>query len=442
MTRGPGTHGHNGEMLRVALWGVRTAGLAVVGILTFLAPPSSRGGTATQVVAYALICAGVAVWGVADLSRDAPAAVRRVGLPAALSLVAAAACLGAAAGGAGGSLVAFAAVALITAAEELPLQAALAIALLGVLAAEIGGVVFGQGLGTLLGFPLLLAVGVLLGRNRASLRVQADQARQLLAQHEQLRAEQRRADVLEERTRIAREVHDVLAHSLGALGIQLQTVRALFTVHNDPDRALEALATAQRMASGGLTETRLAVQALRSDTLPLHDELARATDELAGRHHVHVAYQASGTPVPLPPEPTVALLRIAQEALVNAVKHAPGADIAVDLGYREDGVRLTVANPLPGGAPGAAGLSAAGAGIGALRTADTGYGLTGMRERLLLLRGTLEAGQRDGQWVVIADFPLTPAPAAGAPGDAGPVTSGPVTAGPPIAAPVTREGSR
>src|ERR1700691_160427 len=145
-------------MLRVALWGVRTAGLAVVGILTFLAPPSSRGGTATQVVAYALICAGVAVWGVADLSRDAPAALRRVGLASALSPVAAAACLGAAAGGAGNSLVAFAAVALITAAEELPLQAALAIALLGVLAAEIGGIVFGQGLGTLLGFPLLLAV--------------------------------------------------------------------------------------------------------------------------------------------------------------------------------------------------------------------------------------------------------------------------------------------
>ncbi len=437
MTRVPGTPGHNGGMLRVALWGVRTAGLAVVGILTFLAPPSSRGGTATQVAAYALICTGVAVWGVADLSRDAPAAVRRVGLPAALSLVTAAACLGAAAGGAGNSLVAFAAVALITAAEELPLQAALAIALLGVLAAEIGGIVFGQGLGTLLGFPLLLAVGVLLGRNRASLRVQADQARQLLAQHEQLRAEQRRADVLEERTRIAREVHDVLAHSLGALGIQLQTVRALFTVHNDQDRALEALATAQRMASGGLTETRLAVQALRTDTLPLHDELARATDELAGRHQVHVAYQASGTPVPLPPEATVALLRIAQEALVNAVKHAPGAAIAVDLGYREDGVRLTVTNPLPGGGPGAAGLRPAGDGIGALRTADTGYGLTGMRERLLLLRGTLEAGPRDGQWVVIADFPLTPAPAACAAGDAGPQTTGP-----PIAAPVTREGNR
>ena len=237
-----------------------------------------RGGAATQVTAYAVICAGVAVWGAGRVLAALPAAARRAVLAVALGMVAAAGCLGGPAGGGGEFLVAFARVALLSAAEELPLQATLACALLGVLAAEIGGS-SSTGVGTLLGFPLLLAVGVLFGRNRAALRVQAEQARQLLAQHEQLRAEQRRADVLEERTRIAREVHDVLAHSLGALGIQLQTVRALFTVHNDPDRALEALATAQRMASGGLTETRRAVHALRTDTLPLHDELARAAAE-------------------------------------------------------------------------------------------------------------------------------------------------------------------
>jgi signal transduction histidine kinase len=402
-------------MLRVALWGVRVTGLAVVGLLTFLAPPSAPGATATQAVTFALLCAAVALWGVADLVPGAPAAARRAGRPAALGLAVAAGSLGATAGGAGESLVAFAAAALIAAAEELPAPVTLAIGLLGVLATEIGGVVFGQGLGTLLGFPLLLAAGVLLGRNRASLRVQAEQARQLLAQHERLRAEQRRADVLEERARVAREVHDVLAHSLGALGIQLQTVRALFTVHNDPGRALEALATAQRMAAGGLTETRRAVHALRADTLPLPDELARAAAELAGRHHVGVSCQSSGTPVPLPPEATVAFLRTAQEALVNAVKHAPGADIAVTLDYRSDGVRLTVANPLAAGEPGPDGR-------GTLHTADAGYGLTGMRERLLLLRGTLDAGPRDDRWVVTADLPLAP--------------------GQPTAAPVTREGSR
>ena len=418
---------HNREMLRAASWGVRVIGLAVVGLLTFLALPSARGGAAAQVVAYTVICAGVAAWALAELPRGTSAAVRRAGLPIALGAVTAAGCLGASAGGGGNFMIAFAVVALMSAAEALPTGAWLATALLGVLATEIGGIVFGESFGTLLGYPLLLAVGVLFGRNRAALRVQAEQARQLLAQNEQLRAEQRRADVLEERARIAREVHDVLAHSLGALGIQLQTVRALFTVRNDPDRALEALAAAQRMASEGLKETRLAVHALRAGTLPLHDELARATAELAGRHHVGVDYQTSGAPLPLPPEATVALLRTVQESLVNAVKHAPGADIAVDLDYRENGVRLTVANPVPGDSP-----AAAGRGAGALRTLDAGYGLTGMRERLLLLRGSLEAGQRDGRWVVTADLPLSPAPLTRAPG----------SASSPAAVPVTGEGDR
>jgi signal transduction histidine kinase len=401
-------------MLRLALWSVRIAGLAIVGLLTFLAPPAARGAAPTQVIAYAVICAGVAVWGLAEFAPGTTAPRWRAALPAALGAVTTAGGLGASAGGGGQSLIAYSAVALVTAAEALSLQTALALGLLGVLATEIGGIVFDQGVGTLLGYPLLLVVGVLLGRNRASLRVQAEQARQLLAQHEQLRAEQRRADVLEERARIAREIHDVLAHSLGALGIQLQTVRALFTVHDDPDRALQALATAQHMASGGLAETRRAVHALRTDILPLHEELARATAETAGRHHIRVRYQTSGTLRPLPPEATVALLRIAQESLVNAVKHAPGADIDVDLDYREDGIRLTVINPLTGDGPRTAGDG--------LRTADSGYGLTGMRERLLLLRGSLEAGRRDGRWVVEADLPLTPAATSTGPYATTPVT--------------------
>lgn len=399
MTPSAAARRHNGEMLRAALWSVRVIGLAVVGLLTFLAPPSSSAKTVTQGVAFGVICAGVAAWGLAEFAPGVSARRRRAVLTVALAAVAAAGCLGGAAGGGGVFLVVYSPVALLTVAEELAPPAVLACGLSGVLAAEVGAAVFGASVGTILGFPLLLAVGVLMGRNRAALRVQAEQARQLLDQHEQLRAEQRRADVLEERARIAREVHDVLAHSLGALGIQLQTVKALFTVHNDPERALEALATAQRMASGGLTETRRAVHALRADTLPLPDELARATAETAARHDVRVGCEVSGTPLPLPPEATVALLRTAQESLVNAVKHAPGAPIDVTLAYREDGVRLTVANP----------LTSPRAGAGALRTADTGYGLTGMRERLLLLRGSLDAGPRDGQWVVTADLPLAPA---------------------------------
>jgi signal transduction histidine kinase len=297
------------------------------------------------------------------------------------------------------------------AADGLSVQAVLACALLGVAAAEVGGVVFNGGAGTFLGFPLVLAVGVLMGRTRASLRVQAEQARKLLAQHEQLRAEQRRADVLEERTRIAREIHDVLAHSLGALGIQIQTVRALLTVHNDPVHALEALAAAQRMASDGLNETRRAVHALRADALPLHDEVARATAETAARHQVTADFRTSGTPVPLPPNAVLALLRVAQESLVNAVKHAPGTRIDVSLDYQGDRVRLAIANPLPDSGPVPAADEPPGSNPEPLRTLDSGYGLAGMRERLLLLRGSLEAGPRDGQWLVTAELPVRPVPA-------------------------------
>ena len=227
----------------------------------------------------------------------------------------------------------------------------------------------------------------------------------LLEQHERLRAEQRRADVLDERTRLAREIHDVLAHSLGALGIQIQVARALISDRGDTEAALDALEKAQRMATDGLVETRRAVHALRTDTLPLHEELARVTAEHAERRHVLVHCDIEGEPRPVPPDATVALLRTAQESLVNAAKHAPAADVEVHLTYTPHAVRLSIANDLPPDkdkdkdpepphtAP-------------TLHTIDGGYGLTGMRERLKLLRGTLEAGPVDNRWLVAADLPL------------------------------------
>jgi signal transduction histidine kinase len=164
----------------------------------------------------------------------------------------------------------------------------------------------------------------MIGLNRRSYRVQADQAAALLAQHERLRAQQRRADVLDERARIAREIHDVLAHSLGALGIQIQAAKAMLTDHGDTDRAVEALTTAQRMAADGLTETRRAVHALRVDMLPLAEELTALTETHRQRYHVPVSLATTGDARTLPPDAALALLRTAQEAMVNAAKHAPG----------------------------------------------------------------------------------------------------------------------
>jgi signal transduction histidine kinase len=278
------------------------------------------------------------------------------------------------------------------------LAVALAVTGAGILAIEMSGLALGGGgYGTFLGLPVILLAGLVVGRNRGAYRIQAEQAAQLLAQREELETEQRRADLLDERSRIAREIHDVLAHSLGALGIQIQAARAVLADQGDIDRAGEILAAAQRMAAEGLVETRRAVHALRAGTLPLDEELARVSDTHAQRYHVPATFDVGGSPAPLPPDATVALLRVAQESLVNAAKHAAGQGVAVRLDYCDADVRLTVRNDLPPGSgpDGGAGVS----------TVNGGYGLTGMRERLRLLNGTLQAGRQDNQWIVTAELP-------------------------------------
>ncbi|QMU71123.1 sensor histidine kinase [Streptacidiphilus sp. P02-A3a] len=390
-------------MLTTAVWLTRPVGFAVVGAVTFLNPPRGPHALLVTVVGYCLLGVGLTLWGLLELY---PPAMRRRerDLPLVLGLVAVVAGFAAAPDGGGECLVAFAAVAVMSAGSDLGPTAALAVATSGILAIEIGGVVYSQGFGTLLGFPLLLVLGLLMGRNRGAYRVQAEQSAALLAQYERLQAEQRRADVLDERTRIAREIHDVLAHSLGALGIQIQAARAVLVDQGDVDRAVEVLATAQRLAADGLVETRRAVHALRVDTLPLDEELAHAVDIHGRRYGAAVSFATGGVPRQLPPDATVALLRTAQEALINAAKHAGGQRIAVRLDFGADQVRLTVVNDL---APGRAHRPASASGV------DGGYGLTGMHERLLLIDGTLTAGPRGDRWTVTAELPLAPGPAAG-----------------------------
>lgn len=148
----------------------------------------------------------------------------------------------------------------------------------------------------------------------------------------------------------------------------------------------------------GTDRDRRAVHAPRTDTLPLAGELAAARDTFAREHGVQASFDASGTPADLGPDATVALLRVAQEALVNAARHAAGQHVAIRLDYDQDEVTLSVSNALPTGAanrprpPGG--------------SVDGGYGLTGMTERLRLQGGTLHAGRRQDRWVVTARLPL------------------------------------
>jgi signal transduction histidine kinase len=121
--------------------------------------------------------------------------------------------------------------------------------------------------------------------------------------------------------------------------------------------------------------------------------------------------RTDGTPRPVPPDATVALLRVAQEALVNAAKHAAGQPVTLSLEFGDADIQLTIRNDLPPGrgiASDAAqqGASHPGEANVTLDTANVGYGLTSMRERLRMLSGTLDAGRADGQWAVTARLPL------------------------------------
>jgi signal transduction histidine kinase len=383
-------------MLRMVNALARALGFVWLGLLAFLiAPPSAPYALPVQIACYAVLGLALLAWTVLEASPAAAARYPAWALSVLRGVIAFASGFAAGAGGGGSAMVVFAFVAAMAAGINSDLAAAVAVTAAGILAIEVSGLAFGQSYGTLLGLPAIVLAGLVFGRNWGAYRVQAEQAAALLAQREQLQAEQRRADLLDERARIAREIHDVLAHSLGALGIQIQAARSV--LHKDADQANDLLAAAQQMAAEGLVETRRAVQALRTDTLSLDEELALVTDTHAQRYHVPVSYCTGGVPAALPPDATLALLRIAQEALVNAAKHAAGQPVAVRLDYGDADIRLTVRNDLPADADTRQPTE--------VSTVNGGYGLTGMHERLRLLNGTLEAGRRDGRWIVTAQLP-------------------------------------
>ncbi|MEW1719208.1 histidine kinase [Streptomyces sp. NPDC093109] len=203
-------------------------------------------------------------------------------------------------------------------------------------------------------------------------------AHRLLAQERAARAAEAQSAALAERARIARDIHDVLAHSLSAQLVHLEAAR--LRIEREPespfrDQILERVVAARSMAREGLAETRQALSALRGEMAPLGDFLR----ELAAADGAEV--EVDGVPRPLPAEVSQTVRRVAQEALTNVRKHAPGARVRIRLGYGTDEVTLVVRDS---GArvTGPAGLPASG----------SGYGLLGMRERAELLGGALEAG--------------------------------------------------
>ncbi|MEV6349020.1 sensor histidine kinase [Actinoplanes sp. NPDC051851] len=202
--------------------------------------------------------------------------------------------------------------------------------------------------------------------------------------------EQARAATLAERARLAREIHDVLAHSLSALSVQLETAAALL----ERDRAAEAAVLVDRagtLARDGLTETRRAVSALRGDPLPVPELVRELTAGYGDDLGAPAGFAVEGEPRELAAETGLALFRAAQEALTNVRRHAPGSAVTVLLAYAERGVHLIVRNHGPAGPP-LSGLS-------------SGYGLIGLRERAEMAGGSVEAGPEPDGWRVDVRMP-------------------------------------
>ena len=212
------------------------------------------------------------------------------------------------------------------------------------------------------------------------IREERERAEALLEELQRTRASEIEHAALAERARIAREIHDVLAHTLSSLAVQLEGTRMLVEQRPGDPAAVAAVERAHRLASEGLVEARRAIGALRGETLPGPDGLRRLVAEFGEATGLPSQFAVAGEPTPLAAEAALAVYRTAQEALTNIRKHADSpSSVSVRLRYSPQGIELLVEDQ-------------ASASVRSDGSAPAGYGLVGMRERAALLGGRLEAG--------------------------------------------------
>lgn len=246
--------------------------------------------------------------------------------------------------------------------------------------------------GRLLAVGAVSLVGLVAGVARRQLVQQATHAAELASARDQAALARREADLVAERNRLGREMHDLLAHTLGALSIQLTALEALVRSGAGDEALRGEIERIRRLLGDGLDEARQAVRALREDRGPLVDQLRRLCQDHG------IVFEFSGTPRPLDAEVSLAVYRAAQEALTNAARHAPGAPVTLAVSFSPDEVVLDVHNEEPPSRWVPTPFAPSGG----------GYGLVGMRERVLLLGGCCEAGPEDGGWRVHVRIPTQP----------------------------------
>jgi signal transduction histidine kinase len=318
----------------------------------------------------------------------------------------------------------------VSAGARLPAELSVAIVAETVTAFLIAGLLSGTPSQALIGWTAGLIGMWAFGLTRRAYLLRAVEAEQALEQARRAHAAETQAAALAERARIAREIHDVLAHALAAVSVNLQAAEGLLDAvpGKGPELAkvVECVERAGALTKEGMAEARRAILALRDDSAnapagyasqaaapptsaeaagdaadrpaPPAERLTPRLRALADEHRAAgdttVEFTVTGTPRPLGAERALTAYRTAQEALTNARKHAPGQPVRLTVTYAPDGMTLQVSNPLP--PPGTE---------GPLAHAGAGYGLTGLRERAALADGTLTAAAEDGQWKVRLALP-------------------------------------
>jgi signal transduction histidine kinase len=249
-----------------------------------------------------------------------------------------------------------------------------------------------------LGIVVFSLVPWLIGQALRRERQRTAAMRELATELEAEREARARDAVLAERGRIARELHDIVAHAISVIAVQADAAGRL--LRHDPTRAQEPLAAVQATARSALAEMRQLVGLLRegdSQEVPLEPQPGLAELEPliedARQFGLPVELEIDGLTRPLGSTVDLAAYRIVQEALTNVRKHAGPAQARVRIRYEPDGLDIEILDNGRGGDP----------------TRNGGHGLIGIRERVGLLGGRLEAGPRvDGGFAVRARLPLEP----------------------------------
>lgn len=289
-------------------------------------------------------------------------------------------------------------VAVWMAVARLPLPLGMALGAAMTIALDAAAALSGSSAPAVLAATLLSALLGLVAYFLKQARASQDRTELLLAQLQDAREEQARAAAIEERGRIAGELHDVLAHSLSGAAIQLQGARKLAERERVAPDMRAAIDRATQLVKDGLANARQAVGALRGEELPGIAHLESLVASFRDDFSVDVTLTIEGGVRMLPAEASLALYRGAQEALTNVARYAPGAITRVVLRYDSGRTTVSVDDELP--APASAVPSA-----GGLHGAGGGRGLTGMRERVERAGGSMRAGPTERGWHVELQVP-------------------------------------